>query len=107
MLKMNGQQTPNKTSKGPATTPDQKPVNQKDVVRNWESEALRDLKSQLKKSVNDQKEIKLLLDMYKGVSKDQRDKVQLMAAEKKLQAELEEAKQAIYELNNMCNTYKL
>jgi len=43
-----GQQTPNKTSTGPATTPDQKPVNQKDVVRNWESEALRDLKSQLK-----------------------------------------------------------
>lgn len=33
--------------------------------------------------------------MYKGVSKDQRDKVQLMAAEKKLRAELEEAKQAL------------
>jgi len=45
--------------------------------------------------VNDQKEMKLLLDMYKGVSKDQRDKVQLMAAEKKLRAELEEAKQAL------------
>lgn len=39
--------------------------------------------------------MKLLLDMYKGVSKDQRDKVQLMAAEKKLRAELEEAKQAL------------
>lgn len=48
-----------------------------------------------RKSVNDQKEMKLLLDMYKGVSKDQRDKVQLMAAEKKLRAELEEAKQAL------------
>lgn len=45
--------------------------------------------------MNDQKEMKLLLDMYKGVSKDQRDKVQLMAAEKKLRAELEEAKQAL------------
>lgn len=48
-----------------------------------------------RKAVNDQKEMKLLLDMYKGVSKDQRDKVQLMAAEKKLRAELEEAKQAL------------
>ncbi|CAH1713666.1 hypothetical protein AGLY_000085 [Aphis glycines] len=90
-----GQQTPNKTTTGPATTPDQKTVNQKEVIRNWESEALRDLKTQLKKAVNDQKEMKLLLDMYKGVSKDQRDKVQLMAAEKKLRAELEEAKQAL------------
>lgn len=45
--------------------------------------------------MNDQKEMKLLLDMYKGVSKDQRDKVQLMAAEKKLRAELEEAKQTL------------
>lgn len=43
-----GQQTPNKTAAGPTTTPDQKTVNQKDVVRNWESEALRDLKTQLK-----------------------------------------------------------
>lgn len=48
-----------------------------------------------RKAVNDQKEMKLLLDMYKGVSKDQRDKVQLMAAEKKLRAELEEVKQAL------------
>lgn len=90
-----GQQTPNKTVTGPTTTPDQKAVNQKDIIRHWESEALRDLKTQLKKAVNDQKEMKLLLDMYKGVSKDQRDKVQLMAAEKKLRAELEEAKQAL------------
>ncbi|XP_050531885.1 E3 ubiquitin-protein ligase Bre1 [Daktulosphaira vitifoliae] len=92
-----GQQTPNKNTPGtgPTTTPDQKPVNQKDIIRNWESEALRDLKTQLKKAVNDQKEMKLLLDMYKGVSKDQRDKVQLMATEKKLRAELEEAKQAL------------
>ena len=34
--------------------------------------------------------MKLLLDMYKGVSKDQRDKVQLMANEKKLRSEIEE-----------------
>ncbi|XP_055309959.1 E3 ubiquitin-protein ligase Bre1-like isoform X2 [Sitodiplosis mosellana] len=55
-----------------------------------ESEMVRDLKTQLKKALNDQKEMKLLLDMYKGVSKDQRDKVQLMATEKKLRSEIEE-----------------
>jgi E3 ubiquitin-protein ligase BRE1 len=37
--------------------------------------------------------MKLLLDMYKGVSKDQRDKVQLMAAEKKARADVEELRQ--------------
>lgn len=40
--------------------------------------------------MNDQKEMKLLLDMYKGVSKDQRDKVQLMATEKKMRAEIDD-----------------
>jgi E3 ubiquitin-protein ligase BRE1 len=55
-----------------------------------ESEMVRDLRAQLKKAVTDQKEMKLLLDMYKGVSKDQRDKVQLMATEKKLRVELDE-----------------
>jgi E3 ubiquitin-protein ligase BRE1 len=45
--------------------------------------------------MNDQKEMKLLLDMYKGVSKEQRDKVQLMAAEKKTRAELEDARQQL------------
>lgn len=58
-----------------------------------ESEMVRDLKNQLKKALNEQKEMKLLLDMYKGVSKEQRDKVQLMAAEKKLRTELEELRQ--------------
>ncbi|KAI5719951.1 hypothetical protein M8J76_017109 [Diaphorina citri] len=57
-----------------------------------ESDQVRDLKSQLKKALNDMKELKLLLDMYKSLNKDQRDKVQLMAAEKKLRAEVEELK---------------
>lgn len=39
--------------------------------------------------------MKLLLDMYKGVSKDQRDKVQLMATEKKLRSEIEELRQQL------------
>lgn len=43
-----------------------------------------------RKALNDQKEMKLVLDMYRGVSKDQRDKVQLMATEKKLRSEIEE-----------------
>lgn len=48
-----------------------------------------------RKALNDQKEMKLLLDMYKGVSKDQRDKVQLMATEKKLRSEIEELRQQL------------
>ncbi|XP_075220361.1 E3 ubiquitin-protein ligase Bre1 [Lycorma delicatula] len=60
-----------------------------------ESELVRDLKAQLKKALNDQKELKLLLDMYKGVSKEQRDKVQLMASEKKIRAELEDMRQQL------------
>ncbi|KAG4073655.1 hypothetical protein HA402_000879 [Bradysia odoriphaga] len=55
-----------------------------------ESEVVRDLKTQLKKAINDQKELKLLLDMYKGVSKDQREKVQLMATKKKLRYEIDD-----------------
>lgn len=58
-----------------------------------ENEMIRDLKNQLKKALNEQKEMKLLLDMYKGVSKEQRDKVQLMAAEKKLRTDLDELRQ--------------
>ncbi|KAI5731051.1 hypothetical protein M8J77_003902 [Diaphorina citri] len=57
-----------------------------------ESEVVRDLKGQLKKALNDIKELKLLLDMYKSLNKEQRDKVQLMAAEKKIRAEVEELK---------------
>jgi E3 ubiquitin-protein ligase BRE1 len=52
----------------------------------------RDLKVQLKKALNDLKDTKVVMDTYKGVSKEQRDKVQLMAAEKKVRAELEELK---------------
>ncbi|XP_037810089.1 E3 ubiquitin-protein ligase Bre1 [Lucilia sericata] len=67
-------------------------------VKVQESEIVRDLKAQLKKALNDQKEMKLLLDMYKGVSKDQRDKVQLMATEKKLRSEIEELRQQLKKL---------
>lgn len=52
--------------------------------------------------MNDQKEMKLLLDMYKGVSKDQRDKVQLMATEKKLRSEIDDLRN---QLKKMQVTY--
>uniref|UniRef100_A0A182WJI1 E3 ubiquitin protein ligase n=1 Tax=Anopheles minimus TaxID=112268 RepID=A0A182WJI1_9DIPT len=61
-------------------------------VKCVESDLVRDLRNQLKKALNDQKEMKLLLDMYKGVPKEQRDKVQLMASEKKKCAEIEDLK---------------
>ncbi|KAG9433082.1 E3 ubiquitin-protein ligase Bre1 isoform X1 [Apis mellifera carnica] len=60
-----------------------------------DSLTLTDLKAQLKKAVNEMKEMKLLLDMYKGVGKEQRDKVQLMAAERKTRAELDELRQQL------------
>lgn len=74
---------------------DSKDVQKAKENKTTESELVRDLKAQLKKAINDQKEMKLLLDMYKGVPKDQRDKVQLMATEKKLRSEIEELRQQI------------
>ncbi|PSN50248.1 E3 ubiquitin-protein ligase Bre1 [Blattella germanica] len=71
-----------------------------------ESEIVRDLKAQLKKAVNDQKEMKLLLDMYKGVSKEQRDKVQLMAAEKKTRAELEDIRQQLKKMQESASAFQ-
>lgn len=53
------------------------------------------LKFSYRKALNEQKEMKLLLDMYKSVTKEQRDKVQLMAAEKKLRTELDDMRQQI------------
>lgn len=55
-----------------------------------DAEIIKDLKTQLKKSQDSQKEMKLLLDMYKSCTKESRDKVQLMAAEKKARQEIEE-----------------
>ncbi|XP_069987087.1 E3 ubiquitin-protein ligase Bre1 isoform X1 [Penaeus vannamei] len=63
-----------------------------------ENEIIRNLKSEHKKAVNDYRELKLLLDMYKGVGKEQRDKVQLMAAEKKARQEVEELKAQVKKL---------
>lgn len=75
---------------GTSNVKQEKDVKEEQKQIKYDSDLVRDLRSQLKKALNDQKEMKLLLDMYKGVSKEQRDKVQLMACEKKIRAELEE-----------------
>ena len=56
---------------------------------------VNDLKTQLKKSQEAQKELKLLLDMYKTAPKEQRDKVELMASEKRSKAEITDLKALI------------
>lgn len=48
--------------------------------------------------MNEKNELKLLLDMYKGLNKEKRDKAQLMLVEKKLRAELEDLKQQMRRL---------
>ncbi|XP_025907028.1 E3 ubiquitin-protein ligase BRE1B-like [Nothoprocta perdicaria] len=51
-----------------------------------------------RKAQESQKEMKLLLDMYKSAPKEQRDKVTLMAAERKSKAEVEELRVRLREL---------
>lgn len=51
---------------------------------------LREVKSQLKKSTEERRELKLLLDGYKMADKDKRERAQLMMMEKKLRCEVEE-----------------
>ncbi|XP_070794650.1 E3 ubiquitin-protein ligase BRE1A isoform X2 [Pituophis catenifer annectens] len=71
-----------------------------DDGRKREAELVKQLKADLKKAQESQKEMKLLLDMYRSAPKEQRDKVQLMAAEKKSKAELEELRQRLKELED-------
>lgn len=49
-------------------------------------------------ALNAQKEMKMVLDMYKGASKDPRDKSQILASEKKLRQEAEEVRAGIRKL---------
>ncbi|XP_055015011.1 E3 ubiquitin-protein ligase BRE1A [Boleophthalmus pectinirostris] len=53
-----------------------------------EMEQLKIVRAELKKAQESQREMKLLLDMYRSAPKEQRDKVQLMAAEKKTKSEV-------------------
>ncbi|XP_053487654.1 E3 ubiquitin-protein ligase BRE1A [Ictalurus furcatus] len=63
-----------------------------------EVEQLKIVRVELKKAQESQREMKLLLDMYRSAPKEQRDKVQLMAAEKKTKAEAEELRQRLRDL---------
>ncbi|XP_077091909.1 E3 ubiquitin-protein ligase BRE1A isoform X3 [Siphateles boraxobius] len=63
-----------------------------------EVEQLKIVRVELKKAQESQREMKLLLDMYRSAPKEQRDKVQLMAAEKKAKSEAEELRQRLREL---------
>uniref|UniRef100_A0A8C1Y9Y0 E3 ubiquitin protein ligase n=1 Tax=Cyprinus carpio TaxID=7962 RepID=A0A8C1Y9Y0_CYPCA len=63
-----------------------------------EMEQLKVVRVELKKAQESQREMKLLLDMYRSAPKEQRDKVQLMAAEKKAKSEAEELRQRVREL---------
>lgn len=56
---------------------------------------IKELKNTIRKMGIDLKEVRLVLDMYKGVGKDHRDKAALMAGEKKLKAEIEDLKQQL------------
>ncbi|KAI5942096.1 E3 ubiquitin-protein ligase BRE1A [Manis javanica] len=71
-----------------------------DDGRKKEAEVIKQLKVELKKAQESQKEMKLLLDMYRSAPKEQRDKVQLMAAEKKSKAELEDLRQRLKDLED-------
>merc|ERR1711935_189298 len=57
-----------------------------------DGEIMKDLRKQLKDAQKDVREMKLLLDMFKTLPKEQRDKAQLMAAEKKVKAELDDSR---------------
>ncbi|XP_077595046.1 E3 ubiquitin-protein ligase BRE1B [Stigmatopora nigra] len=69
-----------------------------DEVKRKDSDTLKMLRVELKKAQESQKEMKLLLDMYKSAPKEQRDKVQLMAAERKSKAEIDDLRIRVREL---------
>ncbi|XP_017274100.1 E3 ubiquitin-protein ligase BRE1B [Kryptolebias marmoratus] len=69
-----------------------------DELKRKDSDTLKMLRVDLKKAQESQKEMKLLLDMYKSAPKEQRDKVQLMAAERKSKAEVDDLRMRVREL---------
>merc|ERR1719483_1078964 len=64
-----------------------------------DSETIKELRINLKKATNEMKERSLLLDMYKTCTKETRDKVALMAAEKKIRCDLEECRMQIKKMS--------
>uniref|UniRef100_A0A8K9WXT3 E3 ubiquitin protein ligase n=1 Tax=Oncorhynchus mykiss TaxID=8022 RepID=A0A8K9WXT3_ONCMY len=72
--------------------------NQSEEVTLERPSQLKIVRADLKKAQESQREMKLLLDMYRSAPKEQRDKVQLMAAEKKAKSEAEDLKQRLRDL---------
>ncbi|VDK33220.1 unnamed protein product [Taenia asiatica] len=64
-------------------------------------EIIRDLRNQLKISQEAEKEMSVLLSMYKVIPKDQRDKATLLQVEAKLRAELSEARSELVALQSV------
>ncbi|XP_078362089.1 E3 ubiquitin-protein ligase BRE1B-like isoform X2 [Oculina patagonica] len=67
---------------------------------------LKELRASLKKSQEAQKEMKLVLDVYKGAAKDLRDKVELLSEEKRLREQIEEQKARIENLEKELEKHK-
>nr|CAB3265658.1 E3 ubiquitin-protein ligase BRE1B [Phallusia mammillata] len=70
----------------------------KQKLQNQETK-IDDCSVQLKSSQDQVKELKLLLDMYKSLSKEQREKAEIMASEK-------DARSQFQELEDQCKTLK-
>ncbi|XP_037315842.1 E3 ubiquitin-protein ligase BRE1A isoform X2 [Pungitius pungitius] len=90
-----------KEKQGSSSQPEESTGERLSVVgglKRKEMEQLKIVKAELKKAQESQREMKLLLDMYRSAPKEQRDKVQLMAAEKKSKSEGEELRQRLREL---------
>ena len=64
-----------------------------------DAEQIKELKGNLKKAQAELKERSLLLDMYKTCTKETRDKVALMAAEKKIRGDLEDCRSQIKKMS--------
>ncbi|KAM4703895.1 E3 ubiquitin-protein ligase BRE1A [Rhinophrynus dorsalis] len=75
----------------------EKPKHEAETKRK-EAEAVKQMKAEIKRVQESLRDMKLLLDMYRSAPKEQRDKVQLMAAERKSKAELEELRLRLREL---------
>lgn len=67
---------------------------------------LKELRASLKKSQETQKEMKLVLDVYKGAAKDLRDKVELLSEEKRLKEQIEEQRARIESLEKELEKHK-
>ncbi|KAM7000264.1 E3 ubiquitin-protein ligase BRE1A isoform 1-T1 [Tautogolabrus adspersus] len=90
-----------KEKQGSSSQPEESTGERLSVVggsKRKEIEQLKIVRAELKKAQESQREMKLLLDMYRSAPKEQRDKVQLMAAEKKSKSEGEELRQRLREL---------